>query len=235
MSISDTIDVYGLPVGVGGLCIIRREAHMPSMIASGLVAGALPPLLVIALIVGAIALGVDVLGDTTASMVAFAAILAVVFLTPTAVSRPLMRRWATFECRYEISPTGLRRSAAPSEFSKRRLPPDLEVAWSDVVISTDDAGFRLDYTESVPIIPWRTRKIRLHGGQPPLVISGFSDWLNPWPAVEPLTAHRDAAQLEAGSPDIDYFNLDWTRLSFEDFLAAVIAEFALAYGGERSS
>lgn len=208
-----TIDVSGVPVGAGGICVIRREAYLPGMLGVGLITGALPPLLIIGAVIAASSAGIDILGSSAGSTMAFAGVLALLLLAPLAITRPLIRRWAAFETRYEITPEGVRRSSVRhTRAFVWKLPPNRTFHWSDVSMESDESS-NVNISENAPFIPWFTRRIGFHDGSPSLVISGTSDWLNPEPPFLLLD--------DPGDP--------WSQPKLEDFIGACISAFAQTY------
>ncbi len=211
-----TIDVLGLPVGEGGVSVIRREADVLTLLVLGVVTAIVPPLAIVAAIVVALAFGFNVFGPNPVSLVAFAAILALLLVAPVAITRPLLRRWATFDARYEISPSGVRRTAQRSSGSLVfRIPEDTTFSWDELVSIGGKDSSRINVQSNAAFLPWYTRRIQLRA-RSPFVISGLSDWLNPWPAVYPRVS----------SSAIDELDAPWTRLRLEDFIVACIAAFA---------
>ncbi len=211
-----TIDVLGLPVGEGGVSVIRREADVLTLLVLGVVTAITPPLAIVAVIVVALAFGFNVFGPNLASFVAFAAILALLLIAPVAITRPLLRRWATYDARYEITPTGVRRTALrPPGSLVFRIPDEATFSWDELVSIGGEDSSSIEVKANAAFLPWYTRRIQLRS-RPPFVISGLSDWLNPWPAVYP----------RASSGNIDDLDAPWTRLRLEDFIVACIAAFA---------
>lgn len=211
-----SIDVLGLPVGEGGVSIIRREADVLTLLVLGIVTAVVPPLAIVAAIVAALACGFNVFGQNIISFVAFAAILALLLVAPVAITRPLLRRWATYDARYEIAPTGVRRTAQRSPGSMVfRIPEETTFSWDDVVSIGGKESTGIEVKSNAAFLPWYTRRIQLRS-QAPFTISGLSDWLNPWPAVYP----------RAAGANIDALDAPWTRLRLEDFIVACIAAFA---------
>ena len=208
-----TIDVGGVPVGAGGICVIRREAYLPGMLGVGVVTGSLPPLLIIGAIVAASSAGIEILGSSAGSTMVFAGVLALLLLAPLAITRPLIRRWAAFETRYEITPEGVRRTSARRTCAfVWKLPPNRTFQWTDVSVENGGSS-GVEVSDNAPFIPWFTRRIGFRDGSPPLVISGTSDWLNPEPPFLLLD--------DPGDP--------WAQPKLEDFIGACIAAFAETY------
>jgi len=211
------VDVYGLPVGMGGVCVRRTEAHLPTLVVLGVALAALPPLLILAIAIGAAHAGVNVFGAGVASITFFALVIAALALGPTVITRPALRRWATYETRYEISPKGVRVTyALPGSTLVHRGPDEIAFAWDEILADDGEAGVRR-IVGGAAIAPWLTRTIRLRPspGRPrdALVISGTSDWLNPWPAVPPYGL---ADPL-------------WAHMKVEDLIVALMEAFAARY------
>jgi hypothetical protein len=208
-----TVDVLGLRVGEDGLCIRRVEAHMPTMVVVGAALGAVPPLVLIAVLTGAMGLGLGggmkagAVGVPELSVAAIFAVVAVLLVSPMAMTKPLLRAWCTLDARYEITPSGVCRTRhRPRRSLVFRRPPDESFTWDQVAWGVDlepMGGL------SSPAHLW-TRKVPLHDGHGSFVIPATSDWLNPWPAVPALGR-------EAGSPP---------NVRLGDFIVAAIAAFA---------
>ena len=212
-----SVDVHGLAVGENGVCVRRTEAHLPTFLVFGTVVAAAPPLLIIAAVLAAARLGVSVLASGPVLFLLLGVAVLLLLMSPTAVTKPLLRRYATCDARYEITPGGLKRSyARPRRTLVPRAPRDESFTWDQVQYAPDEPTGSARATSDPLIRPWLTRRIMLRGRKRPFVVSGASDWLNPWPAVQ------------ANGPSDEL----WSQMKLEDFLVATIDAFAAHYACE---
>ena len=211
----DAVDVCGLPVGSGGICVVRREADLAAMLAVGVITGGVPPIGVIGVLLLAASYGLLPATGEAVSGTLLAAVLALLVISPMLLTRRLLRRWAVVETRYQIDRRGLNRTSVRPRCSLAfRIPPERTVRWDELASSGDGRNT----SSSPPIIPWHTRKLCDHDGRLLLTISGASDWLNGDAVISPL--------VPAFTDD------EWPNLSTEEFILAAIFAFRQAHAGE---
>lgn len=213
----EAVDVCGLSVGSGGICILRREIDLAAMLAVGIVTGGVPPLGVIGAILLAARYGLAPAAGDALSGTLFAAVLALLVISPMLLTRRLLRKWAVVETRYQIDRRGLNRtSVRPRRSLAFRIPPERTVRWDELASSGDGRNT----WSSPPIVPWHTRKLCDHDGRSLLTISGASDWLNSGAVISPLVPA--------------YTDDEWPNLSTEEFILAAIFAFRQAHAGEET-